>query len=189
MRLFIALELADALREHLSRLQSLLRPVFSAASWVRPENLHLTLKFLGQVPDGDVPALCTTLERLAPTPPLRLTASAAECFPAQGRVRVVGIGLAGDIDPLLQLQSAIDAACHSCGHPLESRRFTPHITLARGRTPLPAAIRSEIDRAVRQLGPPPVMHVTEFVLVQSQPGPQGSRYSAAARFPLAGKCA
>jgi 2'-5' RNA ligase len=95
--------------------------------------------------------------------------------------------MAGDIEPLLQLQSAIDAACHACGHPLESRRFTPHITLARARTPFPPPVRLNVAQAIRQLGPSPVMQVTEFVLMQSQLSPKGARYQPVARFPLSEK--
>lgn len=185
VRLFLALDLSAALRDHLSRLQSILEPTVSSAAFTQAENLHVTLKFLGDVPDAEVPGLCTALRRLSPAQTLRLSAGSAECFPSRGPVRIIGIGLIGDLGALLQLQSAIEKACHTCGHALETRPFTPHVTLARARTPLPPSVRLKVADAVAQVGPSPVMQVTEFVLMESHLTAKGARYQPAARFAFA----
>src|SRR5271170_726591 len=103
MRVFCAIELPDSPRASLSRQIEKLRGRWPAATWVRPENLHLTLRFFGEVSEGDVAGLCTALAAVAPTGPIRLQINGVECLPSRRPAPVFAATLAGDVDRLSQL--------------------------------------------------------------------------------------
>src|SRR5437764_13672305 len=99
MRLFTAITLPDSIRDHLAGVQDTLRQSgegLPRLSMVAPENLHVTLKFLGDVPDHAVAQLCSVLADVPFPGPLRLSASHLACFPSGSRVRVIAAGLSGD---------------------------------------------------------------------------------------------
>jgi 2'-5' RNA ligase len=180
MRLFLAIELAEPVRRHLVKLAERFRPI-ARASYVRPENLHLTLKFLGQVPDERVKEICDALELIPKAGPFELAVDRVECFPERGRVRVIGMGM---VPPpqLLTLVNRIEATCKPLGFPLEGRPYTAHITLARAREPLQGSIRAQLVEAAKDLLPGPIMAVTQFVLMQSILKREVAEYTPAAHF-------
>ena len=142
MRLFVALELPDRVREGIRRLQAELRSELPAARWVAPERQHLTLVFLGEQP-GEVGA--TLEERLAAAfgeaLPLRLKLAEPGFFPARGRARVAWLGVRLSA-PLHQLQSRLVRATRDLLSATEARRpYRPHLTMARPRRPW-----SSVDR-------------------------------------------
>src|SRR5688500_8973137 len=143
MRLFLAIELSPDLRIHLTKLQDAIRTLTPNLSFTRPENLHLTLKFLGEVPDPAVPALTDALSSIPPIGEFPLTTTGIVCFPDRGRIRVISADLHPNLT-LLQLHQQIDAVTESKGFPREQRAYHPHITLARARMPLPAPMRDEL---------------------------------------------
>ena len=182
MRLFIAIDLSDAARQHLERVQAALRSVAPGASFTRPDNLHLTLKFLGETPDAQVPALCSALAPLAPAAPLELATTAMVCFPPHGPLRIIGAQL-GPLEPALrELQHRIEQACESLGHARENRAYRAHVTLARARQPLRGQVRQQLEDATAAFWPGPLTTVRQFVLYQSQLNPKGSIYTPLARF-------
>src|SRR5688572_11271909 len=112
MRLFTAIELPDDAREHLQRVRSKLmkaRALVDAVSWVKPENLHITLKFLGEVPDARIKSLIDSLARVT-VEPMELFAEQMLCFPRRGPVRVIGVGVGGDVDGLADVFEQIEDA-------------------------------------------------------------------------------
>jgi 2'-5' RNA ligase len=181
MRLFVAIELSDELRNHLVRVQDKVRTVAPNLSFTRPENLHLTLKFLGEVPDPDVPSLTDALNTVPPVGAFPLTTTGIICFPDRGRVRVISADVNAP-DNLLQLQSHIETATEARGFARENRSYHPHITLARARTPLPPPMRQKLSDTGDAHGDAPSMPVNDFVLMQSRLLPKGAEYTPAARF-------
>src|SRR5688500_13113779 len=126
MRLFTAIELPDPAREHLQRVRAKLMksPVFEdAVSWVKPENLHVTLKFLGEVPDAQVKPLIDSLSRVT-VEPMELVAGQMLFFPKRGPARVIGAAIGGDVDQLQAVFGQIEDACAEAGFEREGRKFT-----------------------------------------------------------------
>lgn len=150
-------------------------------SFTRPDNLHLTLKFLGEVPEAEVKGITDALGGIQPVGAFPLIISGIVCFPERGRVRVVS----ADVEPaarLTQLQQLIDGALEAKGFPREGRAFHPHITLARARTPVPASVRQRFSAPDSAPDASTSMLVRDFVLMQSRLHPTGAQYTAAARF-------
>ena len=185
MRLFLALELPESVRNLLGGFTHQWLEEgrsFGRASWVRRENLHATLKFLGEVSDQQLPLLCESLKSVPFEHLLRLWPDRIECLPPNGPVRVIGVGLMGELDRLAGIHRAIEDVCEPLGFARERRKYRPHVTLARMREFLPSHTRASLARAGAKHLPGPEFEVSEFVLMQSELHPQGSRYTPLARF-------
>jgi RNA 2',3'-cyclic 3'-phosphodiesterase len=182
MRLFLAIELGEPVRKHLLRVQQQLRRE-TEASWARAENLHLTLKFLGEVEPARLPSLCAAMADAALDRSIQLHAAALECFPARGPVRVIAAAVAGEVQRLVELQQSVERACAELGFATEQRQYRPHVTLARARRPLAAALRGQLAEAAAGLWPGPEMEAGQFVLMESRPASRGMEYVPLARFP------
>ncbi len=132
MRLFIAIELPEGIKAELAQVQQRLKDAGVDASWTRPEGMHVTLKFLGEIPEAKVPALREGIRSVAQgTGSFALGVEGAGAFPEPKNARVVWIGLSGDVERLRGLQEAIEDAMTRCGLKREARAFTPHLTLGR----------------------------------------------------------
>jgi 2'-5' RNA ligase len=133
VRSFIAIELPGEVKRKLGELESGLKSAgFAGVRWVNPESIHLTLKFLGNIDSARTGEITGAIERAAAeTAPFRLKVEGLGVFPDLRRVRVVWVGLDGDIDTLVRLQKKLESEMESLGFPAESRAFTPHLTLAR----------------------------------------------------------
>jgi RNA 2',3'-cyclic 3'-phosphodiesterase len=187
MRLFVAIELPDAVRRHIAGLVRHLRERNShhhGLSWVRPENLHITVKFLGDVSDDRLSALCSALGEVATEGPAALHADRLEFFPPRGPIRVVAMGLGGDVGRVSHLHRSIEDHCARMGIPLDGRLYRPHVTLVRCRNPLPAHKREDWERAAEPHLPGPEFVASEFVLMESRLKADGAQYVPLARFPL-----
>jgi RNA 2',3'-cyclic 3'-phosphodiesterase len=129
-RLFIAIDLPDDQR---TQLAELCRGI-EGAKWVKPEQIHLTLRFIGDADDDTKHLLQIALAEIA-APPLTLQLRGAGTFPPLGhKPRVLWFGVAEN-PALMHLQQSVEAAVKDCGIPAESRPWTPHITLARFKAP------------------------------------------------------
>ena len=139
MRLFTAIELPDSARRHLSDVQARLKRLWEPGalppvSWTKESNLHVTLKFLGEVPDDRVPEVCNALARVRfPPAPLALRAEALDVFPSRGSVRVIHAKVGRDVEQLSALFSSVESQCAPIGFPRENRRFRGHVTMGRAR--------------------------------------------------------
>jgi 2'-5' RNA ligase len=156
-----------------------------AVRWVRPEDLHLTLRFLGNIPPSAQDALQESLGKAATeVSPFRVCAAPAGCFPNLNSPRVVWLGVAGDRHRLAALQEAVVRLTYEWGQP-EDRPFHPHLTLgrvtARGHREL-----SRIGDWVRgaPCTPQDPWRVDCIHLMRSLPTSVGPRYSTLASFPL-----
>ena len=185
LRLFFAVELPEEVRaraaEHATRLRQSFPDV--RAGWERPEKLHVTLKFLGDVDEPRAPSLRRAAE--AATRGLSsfaLTVEGTGSFPPRGAPRVLWLGLRDDSGRLAHLQSQLERECEREGFPRETRPFKPHLTLARLRTPRGAR---ELAAAHGETPFGPLdFDIPELLLIHSQLGPGGSRYTPISRHPL-----
>lgn len=126
-RLFVAIDLPDSVKGEIAALTRRLAGV----RLVKPEQLHLTLRFIGEVEEQAMLAIKDSLATVT-SPPLTLSLSGAGYFPRGTHPRVLWIGLTPD-DLLLQLQIRIERAVRAAGIPGDARPFTPHITIARSK--------------------------------------------------------
>jgi 2'-5' RNA ligase len=135
IRSFIAIELPQELKLALARLQEKIKSAGNApVKWVDPGNIHVTLKFLGDVSAEITGKITSALEEaVRGTRPFNIEVSGIGVFPNMRRVQIVWVGLAGELEKLGQLQQRIETGLIPLGFKAESRSFTPHLTLARVR--------------------------------------------------------
>lgn len=189
IRCFIAIELPPEVLRVLEDLQGRLgKGREQAAKWVPAGGIHLTLKFLGDVPSDRMPLIASVMGRVgAAGTPLVLQLAEAGCFPSADRPRVLWAGLAGDVDGLAQLHSRVQDAMAESGFPREARAFTPHLTLARMRDLATPDELRRVGSAVRALSVPRVGFVArEIALIRSDLLPSGAVYTVLATSRLGG---
>lgn len=184
MRTFIAIELPDPIREALGHLSRRMRNTGANASWVRPENIHLTLRFLGEISEHDVNRIG---ERLAldyqAIDPFTLTISGTGVFPNPRKPSVIWVGAEPLEGPLATTQAIAESAAQAIGLPPETKPFRPHLTLARLRDPrqagtLPQTLEQE---AGFNAG---AFQVHSVALFSSQLTPKGPIYRRLREFAL-----
>jgi 2'-5' RNA ligase len=134
IRTFIALELPAEIRGELGRVQRRLitRLATDAVRWTAPGSIHLTVKFLGDVPAESIPALAEALQRACKdASAMRLALGGLGCFPSMKKPSVIWLGVAGETERLRQIFEKIDAATAEFSEHVEDRAFNPHLTLGR----------------------------------------------------------
>jgi 2'-5' RNA ligase len=133
MRCFFAITLPESLKKELNDCLSQLKPFSHTARWVSTENLHLTLKFLGNVRDTQISELIAKLQPLLQSvEPFKLSVRGVGTFPAKGAPNVFWVGIEAS-DVLFKLHHIVDDVAASFGIPKEQRRFSPHLTIGRAR--------------------------------------------------------
>ena len=194
MRLFIALDIDDGIRERITRFLEGVRGFAPDARWVRPESLHVTLKFIGEKPEEIVAEIERALSQVKPEP-FEMTFRGYGFFPGAKAARVFWIGIESD-PRLASLAQAVDEAVVGLGIPKEDHAFSPHLTLARGGGGSGAPKRQKNDRPnlrfvklqekLTAMSTPEfgTMTAREFFLYKSQPSRGGSLYTKIARFAL-----
>ena len=134
LRVFIAFELPSPIVQNLETLTRELKQDGLKLRWVKPNNIHLTLKFLGEVPQQDIAAIEAAMSRVsgvAAPSALRFALQGMGVFPNMRRPRVLWVGIGGDLEALDRLFKAVDAHLADAGFAAEQRAFKPHLTLAR----------------------------------------------------------
>lgn len=187
LRLFVAIDLPEDVRESLGRLQSdIRRHDLPGLRWTRPEGVHLTLKFLGETPASSLPAIEAALARaVRGAQPFRLALGAPGTFGNRRRPRVLWVDVEGDVQPLQQLQAAVERELAAAGFAPEERGFSPHLTLARVPQPSPPGLAERVSRALAAVAAAQgEIEVREVVLMRSRLQPSGAVYSRVAAFPL-----
>jgi 2'-5' RNA ligase len=157
------------------------------ASYPREENLHVTLKFLGDASDRQLEALCDSMRKVKVTGALLLAAAGMAFFPQRGHARVVVASMSGSEGVVAALHGAVEQRCAKMGFTSEQRRYHAHVTLARVARGLARAEQNELAGAVERLWPGPEFEVGQFALFASQLHPHGARYTRLATFPLRAK--
>lgn len=137
IRTFIAVDPGKAIRDRLVALQKTLGQAAAEVKWVEPENLHVTMLFLGEVDDRQVGRVCQIVgEGAQQESPFLMEVEKTGCFPNPRRPRVLWAGIGAGVQPLCRLHDGLEIPLQSLGYRREERRFTPHITLGRVRTDL-----------------------------------------------------
>lgn len=181
MRAFIAVDLPLEIRVELERWQNTFRGLSTGARWTRPEGIHLTLKFLGEIADSQVGLVTQALAALESFETFPVEIKGFGFFPDPRRPRVFWTGVVAPPD-LAQLARRVEDAMENVGFPREQRAYSPHLTLARFREARPQLALSEA--AEKQSGT--VLggfDVREFFLFESKLNPRGAEYRKVARFP------
>jgi RNA 2',3'-cyclic 3'-phosphodiesterase len=188
-RLFVALEPPDAVRRRLAAMAAELRRTAGRGAdeirWVPAENVHLTLQFLGAVPEERVPDVEEAVRAAAAAArPLSLEVRGAGGFPNARRPRVVWAGVDGDVAALAALVADLGRRLAPLGFPPEGRPFSAHLTLGRAREGRGApGIGGALASAAASAGVP--WRATEVVLFESHLSPKGPRYEAVLHAALA----
>ncbi len=182
LRTFIAVELDERVKGRLLDLQAQLRAQLSPRSvrWVAPEGIHLTLKFLGDTPSEQVPAIAEALARAAgKSRPFTFTVGGLGCFPNSRQPRVVWVGLGEPTGHLAALQRAVEAQVAPLGFPTERRPFQPHLTLGRVQRSASNSEVREIGQVVAAslVGTVAEMRATQVSLIKSDLRPSGAVYT------------
>lgn len=182
MRLFVALPIPPAARRAIGTLIEDLRRADDAVRWVAEDGIHLTFKFLGEVPEARVPEIGDALRQATPgTQLLPVTVTEAGGFPSLRHPRVIWLGLEGP--PALELLAhRVVQACETLGFPPEARIFHPHLTLGRVREG--ARLSPGLMTRLAGMRPELFFELDTLCLFASRPGPGGSSYTALASFPL-----
>lgn len=183
MRLFVALEIPPAVRDNFEAMISELRPLAPQWKWVRPENLHLTLKFIGELPAEDLDGIRGALLAVRSERRVVLQFRGLGFFTSDKRPSVFWGGIEASSN-LVTLAGDIDRALERVGVPREQRPFTPHLTLARIAAPgPPEKWRSTIkDNMTREFG---ALETGKFHLIQSKLKTSGAEYTTLQSFPFA----
>jgi 2'-5' RNA ligase len=188
MRSFVAVDLSEPVKAAISEQQHALRTILSTDAgrnsdmkWTRPEGIHLTLKFLGEISERQVTQVTEALVGLGSFDPFALEVKGFGFFPDARRPRVLWVGVKAPLE-LGQLASRVESAMESLGFASEGRAFTPHLTLARFKVPRPQPELAALLESKHELT---LGHfeVSEFFLFESRLSPQGAQYRKVARFP------
>lgn len=179
MRLFIAVNFPDDIKRILGGFIRNLSKVPSDLKWVGQENLHLTVQFLGNVPEERVSAVRAALQKAAAgIAPFELTLERAGAFPSVERPRVLWVGIGGETAPFITLHGRVQREMELLGFEPEKRKFSPHLTLARARSPYGFSDvmkkAQEVASAANVFG---TARVESIELMLSELQPKGPRYS------------
>lgn len=184
MRLFLAINLPDDVRRRAYEAAAPLRAASPAVSWVAERNLHLTLKFLGEVPDGGDDGIVRGMQEVVGRHAgITLSIGGFGAFPNMRRPRVVWLGIAGD--PRLELlHHDVEVACAALGFAVEGRPFRPHVTLGRVKGAMSADEARALAAAARSARFRASSAVESVDVMRSELSPGGSRYTVLAALPL-----
>ena len=195
MRLFVALDIDESVRQRIALFTEGVSGFAPDARWVKSESLHVTLKFIGEQSESHMNQIEAALETLRGSA-IEIRFHGYGFFPTAKSARVFWVGMEGS-PQLAALAASVDEKMAGLGVAKEDRAFSPHLTLARGSGASGSPRRGKDDGASRvfqhlqeklEALPAPdfgTMTAREFFLFQSQLSPKGSKYTKLARFELA----
>jgi RNA 2',3'-cyclic 3'-phosphodiesterase len=187
MRLFVAVELSEAVRQEAARVTGELADAFGpdarrAVAWVAPDKMHLTLRFIGEADPATGKELVRRVAVPFATPAFRLAVGGVGAFPRQGPPRVIWLGIPEGAEALARIHDEIEARLDGLGIEREDRPFRAHLTLGRVKAMLrPAARQALASIRAADVG---TCDVHEVTLFESLLSPRGATYTALARGPL-----
>jgi len=181
MRAFIAIDLPEPLHAALAKAQQGFSSAVREARWTRPEGIHLTLKFLGEISDAQTKQVVEALVQIGLFEPFSVEVKGFGFFPRAQRARVFWAGVTAP-PALAELAARVEDGMVKIGFAREDRAFSPHLTLARFQVPRPqqaleAAIAARVNTSLGKF------EASEFFLFESKLSPQGAQYRKVMRFP------
>jgi 2'-5' RNA ligase len=177
VRTFIGFKLPESVITQIRKVQDEIKTHDFRLKWVRPESIHLTLKFLGNIGESDVRSIETILEKTAAGfSALSLSAKGVGVFPGLRRPRVLWVGLSGEVDTLMRLQQTLEENLSTVGFPKEKRPFRGHLTLARVKAHLDSR---KIGAVLSVFGEfeSDVFIADQMILFKSELKPEGAVYT------------
>lgn len=176
-RLFTAIDLSDRVREDVSDVIDALSGEVDGVRWVRRENLHVTLRFLGEFPLREVDGFVVWMRKAAAHLPLCLTVGGVGGFPSSGSARVLWVGAKDATERIEKVYNVLDKGASRFGLQRESRKYRPHITIGRAKHPVrvPESLRERFEGRAADL------EVSEIVLYSSRLDSSGATYTALER--------
>ena len=188
MRAFIAVDISEEARRLVAERINFLRARFSdlRVGWDKPEKLHLTLKFLGEIPPEKLPQVIAAVENAAKEiEPFSLVLEGAGAFPPRSAARVLWLGVNDESQNLSELQKRLETETEQIGFERERRAFKPHLTIARLKEP--GKSRNLTDLHLQTEFTTVNFPVSEIVVYKSDLRPTGSIYTPLARIDLSGE--
>ena len=185
VRTFIAIRLHDSLQNAVSEIIDKLASTNAKVKWVEPENVHLTLKFLGNVEEERLPEVYEACERAAKgVAPIDIEMRALGCFPDTKSPRIVWLGIERGADALKRLQERVESELRATGFPKEDKPFRAHLTLGRvkGKQKLAALCRLLEEKRNVFVG---TMRAEKISVMKSKTMPAGPVYTELQAIPLA----
>jgi len=190
MRLFIAIDLDDFIRQKIVRFVEGVSGFAPEVRWMKPEAMHLTLKFIGEFPDARLPEMKQALTAVE-SEPFDISFAGTGFFPSPKAARVFWVGVQAD-ERLQRLAAVVDDATAKLGIEREARAYTPHLTLARAGSARPARGKEDkpnnrfqkLRERLEKMPQPEfgTMAAREFSLYRSKLSPKGSAYTKLERF-------
>lgn len=176
IRAFIALEISDEARGEVARLEKELKISGADVKWVMPESMHLTLKFLGNIPEEKIPVLSRRLDEITSVnAPFEATLHDLGVFPKWDHPRVVWVGLFEGADRVTAIAAQVEEAMAGEGFAKEERKFSPHITIGRVRT---TKNKDKLKRIAEGIAVKPVTsRISGIILFRSELSSAGSVYT------------
>ena len=184
LRTFIAVDIGKAIRDRVVALQETLSRTGTEVKWVEPENLHVTLLFLGEVDDREISRVCQIIgAETQKHPAFSMSVETAGCFPNARRPRVVWVGIGEGTQPLCTLHDALEGPLQELGYRREERRYTPHITLGRVKRDGPTEkLAAALTKQAGWCGGE--ITVRELLIMSSELTPKGPVYTVLSRAKL-----
>ena len=191
MRVFLALDLPDQVIAHLGEVAGELKATLpeNAIRWVKPESIHLTLKFLGEVKPEFVDQVKEVVRPIAQeTQQMQMSVGGFGVFPGPGRPRVLWIGVQEETGSLESLRDELEAAFEPFGFERERRSFTPHLTIGRVKRGANRREKEAIKERIKvvDVGKLAVFKSPNLTLFESELGPGGATYRVLHRFKFQG---
>jgi 2'-5' RNA ligase len=187
IRTFIAVDLGKAIRDRVVAMQDALARTGTEVKWVEPENLHVSLLFLGEVDDREIPAVCRVVaECCQAQAPFSMSVETVGCFPNPRRPRVLWVGIGEGTQDLCALHDALEPPLMDLGcYRREERKYTPHVTLGRVKSDRPTeTLTSALTKNAGWKGGE--VTVSEVLVLSSKLSPQGPEYAVLSRAKLGG---
>jgi RNA 2',3'-cyclic 3'-phosphodiesterase len=183
VRTFVCIEIPETIKGRIERLQQTLKQSGAQVSWTKPSNIHLTIKFLGDVRRERIDDACEAIERAASAVnEFEIEVAGAGCFPSPKNPRVLWVGLSNLPDELRRLHRAVEDELARKGFAREAKKFSPHLTIGRVRAPQNSApIAGQLIEAGFE---PESFRATEVIVMRSDLNPTGSIYTPQAKIKL-----
>jgi 2'-5' RNA ligase len=183
MRTFIAVELPENIKKKIGELQAPLKKINAFVSWVKPENIHITLKFLGEVPEENINEVFSATEiALKETKKFKMNLKGMGAFPDFRRPRVIWIGAGIGGEELSNMATKIEDQMEKIGYPKENRKFSPHFTM--GRVKSPKNIENLMELVKSTDFETEDIEIKEVTVMKSQLHPAGAIYTPLKKIPL-----
>lgn len=188
IRAFLAIDLPAPVREKIAVIQAGLRSALEGVRWTRPEGIHLTLKFFGDIEKSDIGSISDIVDKKTRSGggSLLLSLGRIGAFPNPGRARVLWLGVEGEIEKLASLQGSMEGDFETLGFARETRSFKPHLTLGRARSSRGAikGLREVMEKMHYEKANP--FSAGGLTLFKSDLMPGGAVYTKLAYFPFGG---